>query len=290
MDQPLTTTGNCGILDKYPAWITTGGQQVVAPGSALPSIFNTPSDPWTLIASSFFAGNPAGAGTSGCFICLRLYGSPTAEANANTHELFPQPYVQGYVHDSEANSVLAVDDPNWFANTPGVWRAVDCPVGNNKVYYQSSCSQAGGFTKLWVLGTIIPITALSVSTDGVNWLVATQNTGDAAWIESTIHWSTTSFPQTVHLKMTSLLGQVLTDTFQWTSKIDDTCGAGTQTMQPDGVAIPGNVQFNGFGSTGSGSGSAASSSSAAVSLRWNLNLVFVVACVVASFMIFMQVY
>ena len=41
-----------------------------------------------------------------------------------------------YVHDSEANNVLAVDDPNWFANTAGIWRAVDCPVGSNKMYYQ----------------------------------------------------------------------------------------------------------------------------------------------------------
>jgi len=286
MDQPISTTGNCGIVNAYPAWITTNGQRVVAPTSALPSIFNSPSDPWTLIASSFFAGNPPSAGTSGCFICLRLYGSPSAEANTKNGKLFPQPYVQGYVHDSEDNSVLAVDDPNWFVNTPGVWRAVDCPVGNNKVYYQSSCSQAGKFTKLWILGTTIPITALSISQDGVTWEVASQNTADAGWIQQSIEWSRTTFPQTVHLKMTSLLGQVLTDTFQWTGIKDGTCGASSQTMQPDMVAIQGNVQFNGFSaSTGSGSGSG--SSSPAVSLRWNLNLVFAVVCAIACLMVFM---
>jgi len=164
-----------------------------------------------------------------------------------------------------------VDDPNWFADTPGQWHAVDCPVGSNNVYYQSSCSQAGKFTKLWVLGTTIPITALSVSTDGVTWLVATQNTGDAGWIEQTIEWSRTTFPQTVHLKMTSLSGQVLTDTFQWTS-LDGSCCAGCQTMQPDGVAIQGNVQFNGISTTST------SASASAVSLRGDL--VFAVIYVV----------
>ena len=199
-------------------------------------------------------------------------------------------------------------------------------------YFKSSCSQAGGFTKLWVLGTTIPITALSISTDNTTWLAATQNTGDAAWIQSTIEWShtvvvivisfnfalfrsRTTFPQTVYLKMTSLLGEVLYDSFQWTSLIDstsyhlssiffshslknlsDTCGTGTQTMQPDRVAIQGQqqVQFNGFTTTitpttssSSTSSSSGGSTGSAGSLRLSLNIVYAVVCVIAYLAIFM---
>jgi len=244
MNQPLSTTGNCGIYNDYPAWVTTKGVRVVAPGSALPSVFNIPSDPWTIMASGWSAGN-GGVGTGGCFICLRWYASPTAEANSQTKPplYFPQPYLQAYVHDSESAGVLAVDDPNWFTNTAGLWHAVDCPVGNTKVYYQSQATQAAGFTKLWILGATIAITAVSVSTDNTTFLACAQNTGDAAWIQKTIRWSTTSFPVTCYLKITSLKGQVLFDSFHWTGVVT---GAGLSTMQPDQLAINGNVQFQGF--------------------------------------------
>jgi len=246
MNQPLSTIGNCGIYDKYPPWITTMGARVSSPNSSLPSVFNSPADPWTIMASGWQAGNPSGAGTGGCFICLRLYAPATAQANAvsSPRKYYPQPYLQAYVHDSESSGVLAVDDPAWYTNTQAQWRAVDCPVGNYKVYYQSQVTQAAGFTKLWVLGATIPVTAVSVSSDNVTWLATKRNTGDSAWIQSQMRWSTSSFPVTCYLKMTSLRGEVLYDSFQWT-RID--VANGFNTLQPDQVAIDGNVQFQGYG-------------------------------------------
>jgi len=244
MDQSLKTTGNCGIVNAYPAWVTTAGKRVVAPNSALPSYFNSPADPWSLIASGWSAGN-GGVGTGGCFICLRLYASPTAEANAEStpRRYFPQPYLQAYVHDSESSGVLTVDDPAWYTNTAGLWHAVDCPVGDNKIYFQSESSQVAGFTKIWILGATISITAVSVSTDNKTFLATTQNTGDAAWIQSTIRWTTTSFPVTCYLKITSIKGETLYDSFKWTGVIES---GGDSTLQPDQLAINGNVQFQGF--------------------------------------------
>jgi hypothetical protein len=130
--------------------MTVNGARVVAPDSPLPSYFNTPSDPWSVIASGWNAGNPSTAGTSGCFICLRLYGKATdvADARQQPYKYYPQPYLQGYVHDSESPGHLAVDDPNWYTNVVAKWQAVDCPVGNTKIYFESLNSQTAGFTKL----------------------------------------------------------------------------------------------------------------------------------------------
>jgi hypothetical protein len=228
MNQPVSTTGNCGILDAYPAWMTTGGSRVYAPNSALPSYFNTPADPWQILASGWSAGNPSSAGTSGCFVCVHIYAGAGDYANY-PHHVFPQPFVRGYVHDSESPGVIAVDDPNWYSDiTDATWQGVDCPVGCNNIYYQSGDSQAAGFTKILVLGATILIKAVSFSTDGVNWLAAAQNTGDGYWISTKIRWPGTGpFPVTVYIQMTSLKGQVANDTFHWTgaagSYVDTFC-------------------------------------------------------------------
>jgi len=68
---------------------------------------------------------------------------------------------------------------------------------------------------LRILGATVGITAVSVSTDNTTWKVANQNTGDAAWITDT-RWST-SFPVRAYLRITSVTGETLYDSFLWTA-------------------------------------------------------------------------